>query len=37
MSGKNILEMYPQYREEQKNTSKTPHYAEMWMKKDVYN
>jgi len=37
MSGKNILEMYPQYREEQKNTSKTLHYAEMWTKKDVYN
>jgi mannosyltransferase OCH1-like enzyme len=37
MSGKNILEMYPEYREEQKNNSKSAHYAEMWMKRDVYN
>jgi mannosyltransferase OCH1-like enzyme len=32
-----ILEFYPEYREEQKNTGKTAHYSELWKQKDVFN
>jgi mannosyltransferase OCH1-like enzyme len=36
-NGDEILKIYKEYREEQKQFQKTKHYGEMWKNRDVYN
>jgi hypothetical protein len=32
-----IIESYNEYRSEQKLFQKSPHYSELWLKRDIYN